>query len=121
MKYEELFEYYNKEMDNDGLQVVPSDIYDQMDQLVRELQKNLRHAPSMDDEFKVEDLLRNARMMISAIMELRQRKVLEAAFLDQDNGILGTVDKKRLAGREELLYEKILVTLTTYKKALPQL
>lgn len=120
MKYEALIDYYNKEKDSDGLQVVPADFYDQLDQLRKDLQKHLREAPSMDDEFKVEDMLRNARMMISCIMDLRERKVLEAAFLDQD-AMFTQVDKKKLSDREQLLYDKILCNLRAYKKALPQL
>lgn len=118
MNFETLQELYNKEKELAGLQQVPHDFYDQAGQLVKELQKNMRYSAGMDEMFKVEDMLRNARMMIEAIIEIRKRKVLEAAALDLQD--LRTA-RANFAGQEELLYNKLHDVLADYKKFLPEL
>lgn len=116
MKYEELLDYYNKEKETEQLQEVPKSLFKDIVLLVDELLNQKIKAEHYHDIEKFDDMLRGARLMGQSILERREHKILEAAYLKQ-SGI--NFDRSKLATHEVLLFEGVDYVLEKFKTDCP--
>lgn len=113
LTFEALHGIYENEKTLDGLQPAPQDLYEAMEQYAQELEHNIMQSQDYKERDLLRDMLHNSMMMIEAVCEYREHKILDIAFLAKQ-GI--SQDPQKMTEAEQKLFSVVLSALNDFTK-----
>jgi DNA replication initiation complex subunit (GINS family) len=112
INFEILQSIYQNEKTLDGLQPVPQDLYEAIEQYAREVETTFMACRDYKERDLLQDIIHNARMAIDSIRKYREHKILEAALLAESGC---SIDQSTMTTEEKKLYTSVLSALHDFK------